>query len=115
MAVRRLKRAGSVSREESTMLAIISPTLAALQAALASHVAYEKAELKRPTPLAEQGLVGSRSEAVRIEVEAAYAMTTTSDAERVGMVDLALAYEGTNLDDAMVVALQSIRRGSLPN
>ena len=96
------------------MLAI-STTLAALQAALASHVANELAERRNPTPLAEQGLPGSRSEAIRLEVEAAYCLTITSDAERVGMVDLALAYEGSSLDDAVIMALQSIRRGSLPN
>jgi hypothetical protein len=97
------------------MLAFITPTLAALKAALASHVAYENEERIWPTPPAEQGVSGSRSEAVRIEVEAAYSLTITSDAERVGLIDLALAYEGLHLDEAMIVMLQSIRRGSLPN
>ena len=93
----------------------ITSTLAALRAALASHIAYEAAELRTPTPTAEQGLPGSRLDALRIEVEAAYELPITSDAERVGMIDLALAYEGTNLDEPVIAALLGIRRGSLPN
>jgi hypothetical protein len=92
----------------------LSPTLIALRAALAFHEDHEDMQRICPTSASELGLPGSVSETVRLVVESAYAMTPTTSAERVAMIDLVLGYEGRFLDDALVVALNSIKRGSKP-